>query len=337
MTYIKRFLLICCTSYSLMFFSEYFFMNEGPAFALVDTFNQQPIAIVWMLLELILWYLLPTYLFLSAVSYFRAQHIWALLLAGALYGFAVEGIIVWQLYEALPFSISWTALGWHMLVDVWLGWYLVQYLLASKATGRLAVYCIGLGLFWGVWATWYGIEQPLLSPTDFTVLAIIMGGGWVIANGISRQLWNQPFQSSRRELYTILVVSMLFFAIQILTVFFWTIFILPPLLLVTFFALHRHQQLQSQTILTALESQMPWYYSLVLMLTPLTAILVYPYIYTQPEITVIVADLLPFSFMVLGGVVYSIALWKTAVNTQQTSMPPSPTPKTARSNTNTTQ
>lgn len=313
MNYAKRFLLICSISYSLMFFSEYFFMNEEPVIHFIDAFYKQPIVVAFTLLELVGWYILPTYLFLNAVSYFRAQHIWAFLLAGSLFGFAVEGVIVWQLYEALPFSILWTALGWHMLIDVWLGWYLTQYLLAKNSMGRLVLYCLVLGFCWAVWATWYGLETPLLSSQEFTVLAIFLGGGWVIANGMTAYLWRHPFQTSRKEFYIVLILTGLFFMLQILPVFIWAIFILPTLMLLTFYALSRQWQPEQVTILSSLETDSAWYQSFVLVLTPLTAILVYPYVYAVPEIGALVADLGPAFLMLSGGIVYLIALWKTAV------------------------
>ncbi|HIH97249.1 MAG TPA: hypothetical protein HA348_07245 [Thermoplasmata archaeon] len=57
------------------------------------------------------WYVLPPYIFLLVVEKFQVKNIWSLFLAGSLYGWAVEGVIVPVMYEALPWSISWTSLG----------------------------------------------------------------------------------------------------------------------------------------------------------------------------------------------------------------------------------
>jgi hypothetical protein len=76
---------------------------------------------------------------------------------GAVLGWIVEGIVVTTTYEALPLSISFTALAWHALISVAWAWVLLPRWLTWRVRGlaRMIV-CGGL---WGAWGAWQAADS----------------------------------------------------------------------------------------------------------------------------------------------------------------------------------
>lgn len=129
------------------------------------------------------------YLFLAAVWLFRVNTVWSCYLAGAVYGWLTEGGLIHTLYgteESAPFpiSISITALSWHALISVLVGWYATARALTSSRTRWMAVIAIGVGVFWGCWATFLWRETPpVITPVPQFLgyacgLTILLAGAW---------------------------------------------------------------------------------------------------------------------------------------------------------------
>lgn len=297
----QRLLMVLATAVILAFFSELFFMNEGPAGDLLARLGGNPAALPLWGLELALWYAFPAYLFLTAVAHFRARGAAALFLAGALYGWAVEGIVVWQMYEALPFTISWTPLGWHALVDVLLGWVLVRRVLQRDNFAQTAVLAAALGLFWGLWASWNGESAP--DATAFAALAFAGGGLWAAA-ALALDRWGgADFRPGRGELVGLGLAGAALFAVQILPVFPLALLVLPPLLLLTGLLLQRGRAGETRPSILAAFPQRPRLrnYALLL-LTPLAAALTYPAV--DPAGLALLHELLPPLLMAAGFAAY---------------------------------
>ena len=177
--FLKRLFMAAASGFVLMFFSEFYFINEEPAFELLRIGAENPLGVIPWLLEITLWYTGCSYIFLSAVGLFRVRSFWALFLAGALFGWAVEGILVPMVYIEFPFGISWTSLGWHALIDVWIGWYLIRKILLKNKPLYTILTAAAIGSFWGIWATWFWIEGeyspiPVLSFVPYTFGLIIL-------------------------------------------------------------------------------------------------------------------------------------------------------------------
>lgn len=133
----------------------------GAIFVTVSEFWFYPIDEEVSHIGILLAYSLLGYLFLLTLHYFRVTEFAGLYLAACLFGFLVEGAIVWYLYTELPVSIVWTSMAWHALITVCLGWYLV--LRISKARWLWqSVYFAALGAGLGAWTTfmWYVDEAP---------------------------------------------------------------------------------------------------------------------------------------------------------------------------------
>lgn len=94
-------------------------------------------------------------------------------LAGALYGWLVEGVIVTTVIDDLPLSLSYTGLAWHALFTVLLGWWWVPRVLQRRsfaAIARLAALGAGVGL----WASFWRFEEgAVTSVVDFAVFATL--------------------------------------------------------------------------------------------------------------------------------------------------------------------
>lgn len=304
MPFAQRLLMVLATAVVLAFFSELFFMNEGPAGDLLALLAGSPLELLQWAGELALWYAFPAYLFLTAVAHYRVRSLAALFLAGALYGWAVEGIIVWQMYEALPYTISWTPLGWHVLVDVLLGWVLVRRVLQHDSPARTAVLAAGLGLFWGVWAPWNTARTP--APEAFLALAFAGGALWIAATLVLDRWGGTVFAPGRGELVALALVGAGLFALQILPVFPLAVLVLPPLLLLSGLLLRRNRAQETRPSILATFARRPRLRNYpLLLLTPLMAAFTFNVVdaaWTAP-----LHELLPPLLMVAGFVGYGLS------------------------------
>ena len=145
--------------YVLMFFSEPVFYGRPPGGVLAS-------------LGLLLVYALVGYLVLWLYRAFAVQGVWGLVLLGAVYGWVLEGAIAGTAFADLPFSLSFTALAWHLPFDVGLGLYLLPRWLAKKNVRFNAAVAAALGLAWGLWAAWPPpVSRP--DPGAFFAFALI--------------------------------------------------------------------------------------------------------------------------------------------------------------------
>lgn len=157
------------TGYILFFFSERLFWTVvWPGTAWPD------LLITWLA------YSAVAYLFLTVVSWSRADDLPSLFLAGAVYGWLIEGGLAHTLYGTqssapLPWSISLTALSWHALISILFGWWATNRALVASSVWPLAAVSVAVGIFWGVWAMFPRQESPpILAPVGrFAVEAFV--------------------------------------------------------------------------------------------------------------------------------------------------------------------
>ena len=110
--------------------------------------------VVWVLTWLL--YSLVAYLVLRVLRWHPATGLAPLFVVGALYGWLVEGTVANTVYLALPVSIVWTALAWHALLTVVVGWYAVPRAL-QRGGLRAVLWCAAVGFAWGCWGIgWWG-------------------------------------------------------------------------------------------------------------------------------------------------------------------------------------
>ena len=160
---VKQILGVIATGYILFYFSELvFWARVQPTDTLPEWIS------TWLA------YSLLAFVFLTIVARFRVHTVWALFLAGAVFGWMTEGIVVQTAYEDLPLSLSFTGLAWHALISVWVGWYAVRRALFSGLKATLArVYC-----HWNwVWTVGHimvgGTGEMPAPPLEFAQYALI--------------------------------------------------------------------------------------------------------------------------------------------------------------------
>ncbi|HEB86781.1 MAG TPA: hypothetical protein ENI68_07185 [Gammaproteobacteria bacterium] len=287
------------------FFSEYFFVNEGPAFTLIDNLAT-PDKLAWVLLEMLFWYGLVTSLFLLAVSYYRVHTISAIFLAGCIYGWAVEGLFIPVLYENIPASFIWPSAG-HVLVDVLLGWYLIRVLLRKNNTLLTIVMAVLLGLAWGAWATWFwiGEGERRITPDEFTVFALFTSVIWISGTGLADRAGRLAFRPTRAEIVILLTLCALLFAYMTFAVGFLSVLILPLAGLVQY-ALYRNRKMeQRENIIRKLGAVQPgWSQYGYLLFTPVTAILTYDLIFDVQAVSPVKDLVVPALFLAGGGLFF---------------------------------
>lgn len=321
MTFANRLLTVLGTSIVLLFFSEFFFANEGPVGTFAALLATNPPAAVLHFGETILWYALPTYLFLIAIGLFRARTVWAVFLAGSLFGYVVEGVIAYQMYEGLPLTISWTPLGWHVLADVLLGWLLVRRILQRDTYLLTAVMAVLLGASWGVWATWTAPGAPLTEPALFLPLIAFTGVMWILGTLLLDRWGGRSFVPARWEVGVVGGLTAVFFVLQVVTVFPLALVVFPAVMGLSLWLLWRNRQRETRPdILSTFTVRPRWANYLLLLLMPLTAAAVYTAVY-EAGLVLPLADLVVPLLMLAGFVLYGVAavrqFWPPRAETQE--------------------
>jgi len=201
---------IAGTTLVIWFFSEVFFVNVGDFFygwsqrdgvvqALLGTAEAVG---VWLLFYafFVLW-------LLAAVVFFRVRSAWALAFAAAICGWAIEGSAIPIMYQEMPIALLWPAASWHVLVNVFVGWWLLPRVIATQPLGVVVGVFAALGAVWSLWATWFWpvggggslAQHDLpLPPSDFAFVALT--GGVLVTAGyalLDRLGWGAPRPAPR--------------------------------------------------------------------------------------------------------------------------------------------
>lgn len=267
------------SGYILMFFSELMFWSR---WKVDDTLAGY--ALAWLM------YSTLAFVFLWVVDTFRARSLAALFLAGAVYGWLDEGVVVQTLYAAFPLQIAWTGLAWHALISVLAGWYGLQMALRKMRAHWIAA---GLGAFWGLWAISWWVETPdqITSLADFASYAFgstallglaywVAGRAWGRAWLQQPQSWQAPFQPGRWLPGLIGLLFLAYYLTVTLPAVPQSLLILPPLLGLSLWGLWRNRQAEQRPpvleVLAGAEGESPaaWGY-LSLAAMPLAACAIY--------------------------------------------------------------
>lgn len=225
---IKRWITAFSVGYILVFFSEFLFVN------LYDGFE------IRGLIQMFLVYSMEAYLLLAIMDHFRVRTPAALFLAGAAYGWLLEGVVVQTMYDIFPFQVAFTGLSWHALIDVLVGVVLMRYVMQHKSVVHTALLAAVIGLFWGFWAiSWKYEGMELLSPLEFAKFAFAATLPLIMAY----LGWNRTPDFSPNK-YEVLIFSLLHcigFAFVVSMIPF-AVLVLPPLLGLIWLALRNHRK-----------------------------------------------------------------------------------------------
>jgi hypothetical protein len=274
----KRVAVALCSGYIILYYGEFMFWATPDR----EGLNVAGIIAVWLL------YSMMAYPLLCVVSYFKVRDPWAIFLAGALYGWFEEGIVVQTMYgtpdSPFPMSISFTGLAWHAPIDIWVGWYLVRRVLAQNKHITTIVLACGIGLFYGLWGVFWWNEPPqamkvLLDNGRKDVLFIhfaLFASGTtallVLAHWLYQRVRLTEFKPSRIELWTSGVLVLLYYAFITVPAAQKALWVLPPLMGMTFWALfnNRRAEVRPDAIVAFPERVKPLNY-LLLFAIPLVA------------------------------------------------------------------
>ncbi|HUS37102.1 MAG TPA: hypothetical protein VM680_17280 [Verrucomicrobiae bacterium] len=172
----------------LFFFSERLFWTVfKPADRIVD------LVITWLA------YSVLACVFLNILKRCRASELPRVALSGGVFGWLAEGALVGTLYGTessapFPLSIVQTALSWHMLLTVVVGWHFLTRAIRQGALIKTALISVGVGLFWAAWAPFQWRETPpvIVPVWTFVVHAVVTGALLSIACGIlSGSAWDR--------------------------------------------------------------------------------------------------------------------------------------------------
>ncbi len=272
--------------------------------------------------ELLLFYAFPTYACLWAVDYFQVRRLPGLLLVAALFAFLVEGVLTPVIYEAGLLDPIMPAyfVGWHGLLAVVFGWYLLRKWLVNGQWKRLLVGSLLFGLFWGLWAIVYWLPENFegfANPGQwavvdfglhaFTFTLLLMGAHWLLGRGG----WQAQFMLSRAEKWIATAVLVFLFVtlafpaapLGIFKLLFLLTLVLLPL------TIHHRRQQETGSIFSDLDGFVSGRYVWSLFAMPITATMVYALVtFIQPSEVAIrdIFELLPLLQLLLGGVLF---LW----------------------------
>lgn len=276
------FLLGC--SLIVLFFSEYFFLNEGVTEHLHATLRS-PKLLLLNLFEMSIFYLLAVAPAILVLSYTRVSSIWGLFLVGAIAGYCIEGLVVPVIYMELPISILWTALSWHPIIDVMIGLWVLQIWLRKKSILFNFIACSVMGVVWGIWSTW-----PIGFPSDatgeivtfvpileFTAFLFVTTTILFIGNILVSLNAHKPFEPKRLDYSIFAITSLCLFILMALQV---SVLVLIFVLAVMLFYLpllcekKKHDETKT-TIIQSFETAPSFLNHLTIWMMPITASVTY--------------------------------------------------------------
>ena len=232
----QKLAVVLASGYILFFYSErmfWSFLRPGDKYA--------DMVFGWLLYSLLAW------VFLLVVRLCRIAAFPAVYLAGALFGWLDEGLVVDTLYgnasNPFPASISFTGLAWHALISVGIGWYWQGKVLTAARPSRIAAFSVAVGIGWGLWAAWWpaelGRESTSIGAFAGHALAcsVLLILSWAVL-GMGRPDWFTP---AKWEMPVLFGIAALFFLAIRLPATPRSALILPPLLLVCASGLNRNR------------------------------------------------------------------------------------------------
>ncbi|MCK5795295.1 MAG: hypothetical protein KAH12_11350, partial [Anaerolineales bacterium] len=295
--FLYRILFVLLSSAIMVFFSEKtFWYIQGYA-----------------IVVLVLYYAVPVAVCLWTIDYFQVQRLSGVILVGGLFGFLVEGILTSIVYEGGLLNPVMPAyfVGWHGIISLVFGWYLIRKWLVEGNWKRLSLTSTLFGLFWGIWSLGYRLPESIQEfetyvaageawlpgawpVLDFAFFALIftgmlMAGHWLL----DRNTWQPKFSLKNREIGLLAFVIFFLYALQVFPVVPFGFLKLAVLISLVVIPLSIQKKRQERfCILESLDGQIQFLQILPLLTIPLAASLVYGLaaVFPPPE------DLLRFSF-----------------------------------------
>ena len=284
--------------------------------------------------ELVLYYSFPVFACLWALEAFRVRSLAGLILIGALYGFLIEGVLTPVMYEAGlldPFMPAYFV-GWHGLLGVVFGWYLLHRWLVHGQWKHLLVSGALIGFFWGVWSLPYRLPESIAEfealieqgehfipgawpGPDYILYVLTFTVVLIAAHWLLGRLWLTAFRPSKWELGFFSIALLALFGITVVPVVPFGLFKLGALLGLVLFGLTVNRRRVSEgSLLHDLVGPVQMRHALALLVMPVMAGLVY----VAAELIPPSEDLLRTTYelsaplqALLGAVIFAWALFAT--------------------------
>lgn len=266
MSILKQVFGILASGYILMYYSEIlFWARVRPEDSISEWIS------TWIV------YSLLAYVFLTLLTRFRIKSIWPLFLAGAVFGWLAEGLIVQTVYKDIPLSISFTGLAWHALITIWVGWHAVRRALASRIRSTITL-AAAIGFGYGCWSITWWVEPDggIVMPLDFAVYSVLTSLLLIVAYRIYNKTIPACFTPNRAAEIVAAILFLLYFIFVTIPATSMAAFILPVLLAAVFLTLRHNKRIEGRGSLldSTTEVDSAWHY-LGLLVLPLTAIAIY--------------------------------------------------------------
>ncbi len=308
--FVKRFTYIFFSSYILLFFSEYFFLNEGPTFELISTLKENPLGL-FFILEFILFYVFCAYAFFIAVDKFNVRNFWSIFLAASLFGWWTEGTIIPIIYMEFPLAIVWPSIGWHVLVDVMLGYIFVRKILNQNNYIKTTLLSSGLGLFWGVWATWFWSEgTKAIIPFNFMLFSFFSSVLLTFSYFMIDKIKLKELNISKTEIIIFIILSIALLLIQSISFGILPLITILPLTAIVLLTLKKNNKIETKpNIVQDLNGNVKTLNYLILFLIPVIASITYYFIYSY-NLNLNITNEIPPLLMILGLLMFIISFIK---------------------------
>ncbi|MCA9011711.1 MAG: hypothetical protein KDB01_18285 [Planctomycetaceae bacterium] len=269
----RQLMYVLANGFVLFFFSERLFWTVFGADATLSD-----LIMTWLA------YSAVAYLFLGACWWLRVGDFAAVFLAGALFGWLLEGGIAPTLYgtepsSPFPLSLIWTAVAWHATLSVWLGWYRLGSALREGRNREVVGLSLFFGVFWGMWGMFPWQETPPVQTTEDVFLfhavsmTSLLGCAYCLANRLQRKRHFKPAPAG------LLIAAAVWgvFWLQIAITIGWMVpVILCSLLLLVIIPLWRSRLSRiTQLALAAHGLRTPWFSYLLLIILPAVATMTY--------------------------------------------------------------
>ena len=233
---------------------------------------------------MILYYSIATYAFLWVIQKFKIQNFPGLFIAATIFSYLVEGgLFGVLLYEGGLFS-TWGIIyppGSHGLISVMLGFYYFRKLMLENRMVSLSMWCIGYGIYWGLWTPAYWLEKS----TDFAITEV-----WPLETflmyaffitfffALSHYLlgWFRSIQFPKWLNITAMIIGLVLLSLTFIGVPFAPLKILPLVgILIFVLVIYKKRQKGNTNMIELLEGKIPLSRVLPLFIMPLIASIIY--------------------------------------------------------------
>ncbi len=250
----------------------------------------------YAIVELVLFYSIPIAASIWIIDLLQVQRLSGVVLVGGLFGFLVEGILTPVIYEAGLLDPVMPAyfVGWHGLLSLVFGWYLIRKWLIEGRQKRLFVGSLLFGLFWGLWSLNYRLPEsiqefealvqagehflpgawPVLDFAFFTLVftGLLMVGHWLLGQG----LWQSRYPLQKWEiglLASLMALLYAFLVFPIVPLGFLKLIVLILLVIIPLIVQKKREK--NYCILESLDGPIRFSQTIPLFAIPLFASLVY--------------------------------------------------------------